>query len=72
MLGGVYYLSPMNHRRASNRYLIDGKVMTAANLRKLHKYLLQMDSIITTSDELRAVEAADDSRSIRLAPVQLD
>jgi len=46
------------HRVASAAYsprVVGGKVMTPADLRRLHKYMLDIERIDHISDEMRAV-----------------
>jgi hypothetical protein len=43
----------MKERRQVKRYVIDGKVMEPRDLRQLHRYVLEADSITSISDELR-------------------
>ena len=35
--------------------LVDGKIMTPADLRRLHKYMLEIEKVTVISDEMRAV-----------------
>jgi hypothetical protein len=37
------------------RYIVDGKPMKPADLKRLHKYLLDMEAISVISDEMRVV-----------------
>jgi hypothetical protein len=34
---------------------VGGKVMTPADLRRLHKYMLEVEKVSTISDEMRAI-----------------
>jgi hypothetical protein len=42
-------------RKSSKRYVVDGKLMKPADLRRLHDYLKDMEVISVISDEMRAV-----------------
>jgi hypothetical protein len=35
--------------------VVDGKIMTPADLRRLHKYMLEIENVTVISDEMRAV-----------------
>ena len=42
-------------RKPAKRYVVDGKLMKPADLRRLHEYLTDMEVISIISDEMRAV-----------------
>ena len=45
----------MRYQRSYSPRIIGGKVMTPADLRRLHKYMLEVEGIDHISDEMRAV-----------------
>jgi len=45
----------VRHQRSYSPRVVGGKVMTPADLRRLHKYLLEIEYIDPISDEMRAV-----------------
>ena len=46
-------------RRTYSSPIVGGQVMMPADLKRLHKYLLDMDRIEAISDEMRAVVESD-------------
>ena len=57
-------LEPMT-KRPVRRYTVDGKLMTPDDLRRLHDYLADLDTIAIISDEMRVV---DRERMARVHP----
>jgi hypothetical protein len=45
----------MRYQRSYSPRIVSGKVMTPADLRRLHKYMLEIEKITVISDEMRAV-----------------
>ena len=45
----------VRYQRSHSPRIIGGKVMTPADLRRLHKYMLEVEGIDHISDEIRAV-----------------
>ena len=42
-------------KKPVRRYTVDGKPMTPDDLRRLHEYLIDMETIAIISDEMRVV-----------------
>ena len=42
-------------KKPVRRYTVDGKPMTPDDLRRLHEYLIEMETIAIISDEMRVV-----------------
>jgi hypothetical protein len=51
-------LEPMT-KRPVRRYTVDGKLMTPDDLRRLHDYLADLDTIAIISDEMRVVDESE-------------
>jgi hypothetical protein len=45
----------LRYRRSYSPRIVGGKVMTPADLRRLHKYMLDIEKVTVISDEMRAV-----------------
>jgi hypothetical protein len=45
----------VRHQRSYSPRIVRGKVMTPADLRRLHKYMLDIKKVTVISDEMRAV-----------------
>ena len=42
-------------KKPTKRYVVDGRPMTADDLKRLHDYLAEMEAIEVISDEMRTV-----------------
>ena len=45
----------VRYQRSYSPRVVDGKIMTPADLRRLHKYMLEIEKVTVISDEMRAV-----------------
>ena len=45
----------MKNRRTAKHYVVDGKVLSPGDLRRLHRYLIEAESISVVSDQMRTV-----------------
>jgi hypothetical protein len=45
----------VRYQRSYSPRVVDGKIMTPADLRRLHKYMLEIENVTAISDEMRAV-----------------
>jgi hypothetical protein len=45
----------VRYQRSYSPRVVDGKIMTPADLRQLHKYMLDIEKVTVISDEMRAV-----------------
>jgi hypothetical protein len=45
----------VRYQRAYSPRVVDGKIRTPADLRGLHKYMLEIEKVTVISDEMRAV-----------------
>jgi hypothetical protein len=45
----------LRYQRSYSPRVVGGKVMTPADLRRLHKYMLEVEKVSTISDEMRAI-----------------
>src|ERR1700730_3286340 len=45
----------VRYQRSCSPRVVDGKIMTPADLRRLHKYMLEIENVTAISDEMRAV-----------------
>jgi hypothetical protein len=52
---GRPYGPRVRYQRSYSPRVVDGKIMTPADLRRLHKYMLEIEKVTVTSDEMRAV-----------------
>jgi hypothetical protein len=49
----------LRYQRSYSPRVVGGKVMTPADLRRLHKYMLEIERVSAISDEMRAVVEAE-------------
>jgi len=45
----------MKNRRTAKHYVVDGKVLSPGDLRRLHRHLIEVESISVISDQMRTV-----------------
>src|SRR5262245_6555242 len=45
----------VRYQRSYSPRVVDGKIMTPADLRRLHKYMLEIEKVTVISNEMRAV-----------------
>ena len=45
----------MKNRRTAKHYAVYGKVLSPGDLRRLHRYLIEVESISVISDQMRTV-----------------
>jgi hypothetical protein len=57
-------------KNPNQRYVIDGKPMTPADLRRLHEYLLEMEGVSVISDEMRAVVESEWPELVHKLPLK--
>ena len=58
----------MKNRRTAKHYVVDGKVLSPGDLRRLHRYLIEVESISVISQMRTVVETVWPALGHKLPP----